>query len=185
MAAVAADHAVLGSRRRVLPEHVHVCPTARVRPWAHFVQTGVALSDLSAGGRRGSRSLTQNLCVARGVIPSSAASTVGRRRAYGCDDLLYNRTPRACCRGVDLDPRPSVFHRRRQFVRPAYDRKFSRPALLSEVTLDPARQAVRLACSRGTGATCKRSRPVWRPGRARHQARHRTATRAIGFTRSW
>jgi glycosyltransferase involved in cell wall biosynthesis len=130
-----------------LPEHIAVCLDALAHDRrADFVKTGVHLSNpVHADWEpRIAASLTQNLCVR-----AYCNNIVGgfheepEVETYGCDDVLYNRTLRACFRGIELPERTVKFLRRpgNSFDR-QYERKFSRPTAAAQVTLSPLQQRV-------------------------------------------
>ncbi len=130
------------------PGHIAVCLNALERhEAADFVKTGVRLSDPvhADWAPRIAGSLTQNLCVrARVHRLIGGFQEEPEVERYGCDDQLYNRTLRACFHGIDL-PQPTVTFVRRpgnSFDR-QYERKFSRPATLAEVTLSAEQQGLR------------------------------------------
>ena len=117
---------------RFLPEHVHVClDTLSSHPHADYVQTRVKLSDPVHADWSGriEASLTQNLCVrARCHRLIGGFHEEPEVEAYGCDDVLYNRTLHALFHGVRV-PRATVHFARRpgNSLDRQYERKFSRP----------------------------------------------------------
>lgn len=117
---------------RFHPDHVRVClDTLSRHPHADYVQTRVALADPVHPDwhPRIEASLTQNLCVrARCHRLIGGFHEEPEVEAYGCDDVLYNRTLHALFHGVRV-PRATVEFTRRfgnSFDR-QYARKFSRP----------------------------------------------------------
>ena len=130
---------------RFHPEHVHVClDTLASHPHAGYVQTRVSLSDPvhPEWSRRIEASLTQNLCVR-----SRCHRLIGgfheepEVEAYGCDDVLYNRTLHALFHGVRI-PRATVEFTRRpgNSLDRQYERKFSRPFDDSQPTITAAQR---------------------------------------------
>ena len=117
---------------RFHPEHIHVClDTLSSHPHADYVQTRVRLSDPvhADWSRRIDASLTQNLCVrARCHRLIGGFHEEPEVEAYGCDDVLYNRTLHALFHGVRI-PRATVDFARRpgNSLDRQYERKFSRP----------------------------------------------------------
>lgn len=132
---------------RYEPEHITVCLDALHRhDGADFVKTRAHLSDRvhSDWEPRIASSLTQNLCVRCRVHRLVGGFLEDPDvELYGCDDLLYNRLLRACCRGIDVPQATVTFMRRpgNSFDR-QYERKFTRPAAQAEVTLSAAQQRV-------------------------------------------
>lgn len=121
------------------PEHIHVClDTLLSHPQADYVQTGVELSDPvhRDWASRIAASLTQNLCVrARCHQLIGGFHEEPEVEAYGCDDVLYNRTLHALFHGVRIPSTTVRFNRRpgNSFDR-QYERKFRRPAARAEPT---------------------------------------------------
>lgn len=117
---------------RFRPEHIHVClDTLSTHPHADYVQTRVTLSDPvhADWSRRIEASLTQNLCVrARCHRLIGGFHEEPEVEAYGCDDVLYNRTLHGLFHGVKV-PRATVDFARRpgNSLDRQYERKFSRP----------------------------------------------------------
>lgn len=130
---------------RFRPEHIHVClDTLSSHPHADYVQTRVRLSDPvhADWSRRIDASLTQNLCVrARCHRLIGGFHEEPEVEAYGCDDVLYNRTLHALFHGVRV-PRATVdFARRRgNSLDRQYERKFSRPVVDARPTTTAAQR---------------------------------------------
>jgi glycosyltransferase involved in cell wall biosynthesis len=143
----AAAYLFLDQDDEYLPDHVgHCLGELAAAPQVGFVKTSVVLDDPVHPEWREAiaQSLVQTLCVrARchrlvgGFLDHPAVAT------YGCDDVLYNRLLTAFFPGVRSE-RATVRFRRRpggSFDR-QYERKFTRPPQLAEVTLSPEQQAV-------------------------------------------
>ncbi|MBP7775754.1 MAG: glycosyltransferase [Acidobacteria bacterium] len=149
VAAAAADcYFFLDHDDEYLPSHITGCLDALdADPRADFVKTGVQLSDPVHPDwePRIAASLTQNLCIrayCHGLVGGFHEEP--EVEVFGCDDILYNRSLRACCRGLDTPARTVTFSRRpgNSFDR-QFERKFSRPASEAEVTLSPRQLEVR------------------------------------------
>lgn len=125
-----------------LPRHVSVClGVLAAHPRADFVKTGVALSEPVHPDwePRIAASLTRNLAVrAYGYRLAGGFHEEPEVEVFGNDDVLFNRTLRACCRGVEVVEKTVKFWRR---PGNSFDRqmtaKFSRPATERVSTLSP------------------------------------------------
>lgn len=127
------------------PEHIHVClDTLSSHPRADYVETDVDLSDPVHPDwrRRIAASLTQNLCVrARCHRLIGGFHEEPEVEAYGCDDVLYNRTLHALFGGVRI-PRATVRFNRRpgnSFDR-QYEDKFRQPPGRARTTTSARQQ---------------------------------------------
>lgn len=113
-------------------QHVRRCLEAlRSHPQADYVETDVELSDPVHPDWRSliAASLTQNLCVrARCHRLIGGFHEEPQVEAYGCDDVLYNRTLHALFRGVRIPSATVRFNRKpgNSFDR-QYEQKLSRP----------------------------------------------------------
>jgi glycosyltransferase involved in cell wall biosynthesis len=131
-----------------LPRHVAVCLEAfRTHPRADFVKTGVALSEPVHPDwePRIAASLTQNLAV-RAYCHRLAGGfhEEPEVEVFGNDDVLFNRTVRACGRGVHVAEKTVRFWRRdgNSFDR-QLARKFSRPWSEASSTLSDRQRDVK------------------------------------------
>lgn len=132
---------------RFHPEHIHVClDTLASHPHADYVQTRVRLSDPvhPEWSRRIEASLTQNLCVrARCHRLIGGFHEEPAVEAYGCDDVLYNRTLHALFHGIRVAHATVDFTRRPgNSLDRQYERKFSRPVGDARPTTSTAQQGL-------------------------------------------
>ena len=119
--------------RRPLPSRAHPDMSGHVVEPSHadYVQTRVSVSEPVHPDWSGriEASLTQNLCVrARCHRLIGGFHEEPEVEAYGCDDVLYNRTLHALFHGVRV-PRATVHFVRRpgNSLDRQHERKFSRP----------------------------------------------------------